>query len=131
MRGSSYLARERARGVVRDVARLAVERDAAVRRVPVRDVARLAVERDAAVRRVPVRDVARLAVERPAALRRVPVRDVARLAVERPAALRRVPVRLDAFVWGERERRFCSRSMSRSRALLSLPLSRRAFLTNF
>jgi hypothetical protein len=78
-----------------------------------------------------VRDVVRLAVERPAALPRVPVRDVVRLAVERPVALRRVPVRLDAFVGEEREIRFCSRSTSRSMALLSLPLSRRASLMNF
>jgi hypothetical protein len=101
MCGSAYLPRERV--AVRDAVRLAVER--------------LAVER--------------LAVERPAALPRVPARDVVRLAVERPAALRRVPVRDDAFVGEERERRFCTRSMSRSMALLSLPLSRRASLMNF
>jgi len=58
------------------------------------------------------------------------LRDVVRLALERPAALRRVPVRLDVFVWEEPARRFCSWSMSRARALLSLPLSRRASLTN-
>jgi hypothetical protein len=110
MCGSAYLARER---------------------VAVRDLVRLAVERPAALPRVPVRDVARFAVERPAALRRVPVRDVARLAVERPAALRRVPVRDDAFAGEERARRFWTRSMSRSMALLSLPLSRRASLMNF
>ena len=103
LRGSAYLAREREapRDVVRRVVRLAVVRPASAR------------WRFGAA--------GRLAVERPAA----------RLAVERPAALRRVPVRVDAFVGEERARRFCSRSMSRSRALLSLPLSRRASLTNF
>jgi hypothetical protein len=72
-----------------------------------------------------LRDEARLARDREL------LRDVVRLAVERPAALRRVvPFRLGVFVFEERASRFCNCSMSRSRALLSLPLSRRASRTN-
>jgi hypothetical protein len=122
--------------VLRAVVRLVPERDAVRDREAGRAVVRLAAERDPvrdrevprpAVRFVPVRDALRDREAGRAAVRLVPEREpVLRLlavAVLRPPV--REAGRLAAVI------RFCSRSTSRSRDLPSLPLSRRASLTNF